>query len=431
MAKKGGIMNNIIKKVYKKVFTFSLLPMTLSVILNGKLSENNEKKDNNVKISYEFLDNTSELKLYFSEDISFEVVKKSLENNLSIDDEYRAYTYEFIDLVKKRFPDIDLTILNENIKIFKVKEITKKEMQKERNREAYYNIESVSIVMHNEHKNIDNKKYCYFHELWHMFNNFYLKKDDVIYYKIPTMFSLDGTAFDEGMTTFLTEEIFSSSFTGYQKQYDEINVLYNTYGEELIKIYLDSGVEGVEIFLSQQIGFSSSYKLMQYMNDELKGEITNPIPIYEILFELYFNHNNINHENMVDILENLLYSSEIKKEILTLFSEKLPQISINEEWSVTFDNENYYMLDDLYFIDCDGIQYLVDNNTLVEFFNTGIIRNIYEQEGIDKRETKVMLRSSFLEYLKYYGEDFIYDEVNHIAYIDSKLINGGSYVKSK
>ena len=112
-------MNNIIKKVYKKVFTFSLLPMTLSVILNGKLSENNEKKDNNVKISYEFLDNTSELKLYFSEDISFEVVKKSLENNLSIDDEYRAYTYEFIDLVKKRFPDIDLTILNENIKIFK------------------------------------------------------------------------------------------------------------------------------------------------------------------------------------------------------------------------------------------------------------------------------------------------------------------------
>lgn len=425
-------MNNIIKKAYKGVFAFSLLQMILSVILIGKLSKNNDEKDTNIKIVYEMLENNSELKLYFQEDITFDIVRNSLENNSLIDDEYRTYTNEFINLIEKRFPDIDLTILNENIKMFSVSEIKKEDMQKERKREAYYDIKTISIVMHDEHENINNKKYCYFHELWHMFNNLYFEKDGIIYYKNPIMFSLAGTAFDEGMNTFLTKQISTSSLNSYARQYDEIKILYSIFGEELIKTYLDSGIEGIQLLLSEKIGFDLSYNLIQYMNDELEKINEDPLPIYKILLELYFNHNdgNVNHEIMVETLGNLLYSREVKKEILTLFYDSLPQVGVTDDWSVTFDNEKYYKLKDLYFIECGDIEYLVTNDTLVEFFNTGIIKNIYDIEGVDQRGLKIKMRSSLLEYLKYYGENFTYDEENHVVYIDGKL-RGGSYVKSK
>lgn len=425
-------MNNIIKKAYKGVFAFSLLQMILSVILIGKLSKNNDEKDTNIKIVYEMLENTSELKLYFQEKVTFDIVRNSLENNSLIDDEYRTYTNEFINLIEKRFPDIDLTILNENIKVFSVSEIKKEDMQKERKREAYYDIKTISIVMHDEHENINNKKYCYFHELWHMFNNLYFEKDGIIYYKNPIMFSLAGTAFDEGMNTFLTKQISTSSLNSYARQYDEIKILYSIFGEELIKTYLDSGIEGIQLLLSEKIGFDLSYNLIQYMNDELEKINEDPLPIYKILLELYFNHNdgNVNHEIMVETLGNLLYSREVKKEILTLFYDSLPQVGVTDDWSVTFDNEKYYKLKDLYFIECGDIEYLVTNDTLVEFFNTGIIKNIYDIEGVDQRGLKIKMRSSLLEYLKYYGENFTYDEENHVVYIDGKL-RGGSYVKSK
>lgn len=423
-------MNNIKKRLLQLTFILSMFP-----IISG--SSKVEKKDNKEEIkktiSYEILYSQEEVDVYFDEEATYDSLRKSLNNNLNLDDEYREYTNEFIDLLEINFPNIDLSIFNENIKLFKVKEIRKEKMKKNSDRDAYYEIETQTIYMHDEYKNEGVKKYCYFHELWHMVNNLHLKIDGVIYHKTPTMFGYDAIAFDEGMTTLLTEKICTSSVIGYTRQYDQIKILYNIYGDELIDIYLDSGIEGIEIFLGKQIGYIDAGNLIKYMNEELNDKDKDPIPTFEILMKLYFEHKKsdiTDYEVMFEMLENLSYDTKIKKEILSIFHKYINLITFNEESLITFDSENYYKLDELYFVECNENVYLINNEMLVEYLYNGIIGNIYdEKKFIGNYQVKNM--KSFIDYLKYHNEIFTYDKLNNIIYVDSNLVKGDSYVKSK
>ena len=423
-------MNNIKKRLLQLTLILSIFPF----FTNGNSSKNQEKKESEkTLISYEILDSQDEVDVYFDEDVTYDILKNSLSSNLNLEDEYREYTKEFIDLVEIYFPNADLSIFNENIKLFKVKKITKEEMQKDSDRDAYYEIQTQTIYMHDEYKNESVKKYCYFHELWHMFNSLHIKIDNVIYHKTPTMFGYDAIAFDEGMTTLLTEKIYKSSVTSYTRQYDQIKILYNIYGEELIKIYLDSGVEGIEIFLGKQIGYTDSANLIIYMNEELNNKDANPIPTFEILMKLYFEHKKsdiTDYEIMYEMLENLSYDSKIKKEILTIFYENIEPISIPDETFITFDCKNYYEANKLYFIECNENVYLINDEILIEYLYNGFIGNIYDEKkyiGLYQVKNK----KSFIDYLKYHSEIFTYDELNNIIYVDSDLVKGDSYVKSK
>lgn len=420
--------------IKKRLLQLSLILSIFPFFTGNSSNKNNEKtEDKKILISYEIMDSTDELKTFFTEDVTFDDIRESLNNNLNIDDKYKNYTNEFINLVEINFPNIDLTILNENIKLFKVKEITEEKMKEKQNRDAYYDTRKRIIYMQDSYKNEDVKKYCYFHELWHMFNSLNLEIEGVIYYKSPTMFGYDATAFDEGMTTLLTEKIYTSSVTSYTRQYDQIKILYNIYGEELIEIYLNSGVEGIEMFLGKQIGYTYSSNLIKYMNEELNNKDTNPIPTFEILMELYFEHKKsdiTDYEIMYEMLENLSYDSKIKKEILTIFYENIEPISIPDETFITFDCKNYYEANKLYFIECNENVYLINDEILIEYLYNGFIGNIYDEKkyiGLYQVKNK----KSFIDYLKYHSEIFTYDELNNIIYVDGDLVKGDSYVKSK
>ena len=93
----------------------------------------NEVEAYEVRTVYEWVDSIEELKQFFPGQVTFHTIRTSLKRNTNINDEYRAYTNEFIDLLEEKYPDIDLTVFNENLKIFEVKEITKKDMMKNKN----------------------------------------------------------------------------------------------------------------------------------------------------------------------------------------------------------------------------------------------------------------------------------------------------------
>ena len=410
-------------KVYKKVCLLALVP----IILVKNPLKNNEVEASDMKTIYEWMDSLDQLKKFFPEHVTFDDARGSLKENPKISEEYRDYTNEFIDLLEEKYPNIDLTIFNENLKIFEVKEITKKEMTKDKKRESYYQIITTTIYMHDEHRNNDNKKYCYFHELWHMFNNLYIKKGNNIYYKTPSMYENEGTAFDEGMTTFLTEQLFTSNIQGYTKQYDEITILYSIYGDELITSYLTSGVEGVELLLAQDIEYEDACNFIQLMNDEWKKKIKTPLPVFELLSVMYRDkQENVDDLKIYETIDNLCYDESIKQQIKSLF---VNPIYYDGDWKVTINGENYYSVDELYFIKCNNRYYLVNDEIVKNYFQTGYIQNIDDDESIYSKGSKICSKISLVEYSDY--DIFRYDSNQNILFVDIEKLKGGSYVKSK
>ena len=67
---------------------------------------------------------------------------------------------------------------------------------------------------------------------------------------------------------------------------------------------------------------------------------------------------------------------------------------------ITFDESNYYNVNDLYFVDINDEQYLINDEILISYYKDGYIKNIYE---LDKKYigiSKVIIRP-LKDYLVY------------------------------
>ena len=407
--------------LYRNFIIMSLLPSLLTNSINIK---------QNKKYNYTFISSLEDLKNIYSDDVIYEDLRNNLQNNKNINEEYKKYTNEFIDLIEEKYPNFDLTIFNENIKQFNVIEKSKEDIQNNHpNRQAFYRIPECTVYIHDEFEDENIKKYCFFHELWHMFNNLYIEDNNKnVYYKSTTMYDLDGTALDEGITTFLTESIYDSNLLCYTNQYDEVKILYQIYGEQLLTTYIDSGIDGVEFLIAESIGYINASDLISYMNQELEKNYT--IEIYKKLIEIYLNSEKCNYSNSLNIYEiisNTCYDIETKKQLLEIYKEKLNTQKINDNTLITFDEKNYYNINDLYFVNIKDEQYLINNEILLSYYKDGYIKNIYDLDkeyiGISK-----IIMNPFKNYLSFSDSN---DNIIHIDINELKELGEKKYVKNK
>lgn len=385
---------------------------------------------NEIKEQYKIILNEEDLKESFPNIVLEEEIKENISNNSKISKEYQEYTKEFIELVIQKYPEFDLNVFNENIKKLEVIEQTKKEIQKERKREAYYSIIENKIYIHNEFKEEKQKKFCYFHELWHVFNNMKLKDKNVVYYKSTTIGNINAIALDEGMTTFLTNQILETNILSYTKQYDEIQFLYQIFGEELITKYINEGISGIEYLISKYLNYDEIINFINLTNEELK-ENKDSIEIYKILIKIYINSNSITPKNnlkILEIIENTCYNIKTKKEILQIYKDYICNMEINQSTQITFDNKKYYLLDELYYVTINNIKYLVNNEILISYFDSGYIKNVFDEEKIYIGKENIKI-SSFKEFVIY--NSFL-TQIDNVIYIDKNEIDvGEQYVKNK
>lgn len=425
------------KHIYKILISYltllSLLIVNIKPSENIKTNKSMKYYSNKEKSTLEFIESNDELKIYFNDNITFNDLKESLMENKNINSEYQKYTEEFINLLSSQYPTLNLISLNENLKNFQVIEKSKNELQNEnKNRQAYYDVMKTTIYMHNEYINEEIKKYCYFHELWHMVNNIYIKKDGIIFYKNTTLFVNNSVPLDEGMTTFLTEQIYKvQGLNSYPKQYDVIKILYEIYGNNLLENYFNLGVEGIKNLIKENTDFTTASILLKLMNKEKNGDLDEPLAIYEILFQLC--NETTNYTAISEILKNIYYESEEKEEILNYFYNTIYSFNFNEYTQVTFDNEKFYNINELYYIEIanNGNYYLVNDEILIEYFKSSYIRNIYDQDGIYIDKSQVFFRNTLEESIKLEKIDFEFDEYNNFIIINPEKIRGVSYVKSK
>lgn len=405
------------KTIYGILLTISLLP---SIITNGKT----ENKEEIVSIE----DN-----IYDDKNVTFIDIRETLQNNQNLEEEYKNYIYEFIDLVEQKYPNINLNIFNENLERLKIKVISLQEMQDNcNNRQAYFKIDENTIYMNDEYQNENIKKYCYFHELWHTFNNIQVIENENVIYKSSS--NSNGIALSEGITTLLTEQIFSQDLLCYVNQYDEAKILYEIFGNELLNKYIENGIDGVKELLKLYISEEEILNLITSMDNELKYN-TNTLYIYNELIEVYLKSNNFNCQNNIkiyEILENLCYSVNIKSEIIKSYRDNLCEVEINDNTIITFDNKNYYKIQDLYFAIIDNQKFLINDEILISFYKNGYIKNIYDNDKVFVGKSNILIES-FEEYI-IYNVAFMNIE-NGIIYVDKNIINenvgGYEYVKSK
>lgn len=138
-----------------------------------------------------------------------------------------------------------------------------------------------------------------------------------------------------------------------------------------------------------------------------------------------------NNIKIYEILENLCYDVNIKKQILTIYRDYMCNVEISDETKITFDNQKYYSIDELYFVNINDKKYLINDQILIDYYKDGYIKNIYDDEKTYIGNATITV-DLFRDYLMYNA--ILFEEYNGIIYIDKNIIDeniGDKYVKSK
>ena len=106
-------------------------------------------------------------------------------------------------------------------------------------------------------------------------------------------------------------------------------------------------------------------------------------------------------------------------------------VEISDETKITFDNQKYYSIDELYFVNINDKKYLINDQILIDYYKDGYIKNIYDDEKTYIGNATITV-DLFRDYLMYNA--ILFEEYNGIIYIDKNIIDeniGDKYVKSK
>ncbi len=153
-------------------------------------------------------------------EISFHELRENVELNNKLKDSEKEYIKEYINALEERLPEIDLRILNENIKTLEIETIPNEEWDKPKV-EAYYEPNLNKIYVKESYDSIIQEKEVYYHELGHVLNNgnmTYMDPNTSVEYRLIKRFYTDnnyGKSFSEGFNTILTQYLLTSDWQSY------------------------------------------------------------------------------------------------------------------------------------------------------------------------------------------------------------------------
>ena len=171
------------------------------------------------------------------EEVTFEDVRQTLNENKNIGLKYKNYILEYLEALEERLPNVDLRIFNKNLKNLYFKVIPIDEWDEPTVAGAYY-IADNYIKIKSEYKTEYREKFVIFHELTHVTNSGIYEKEkiDNEYYVIKKTYQdLEneyGYGTMEAMTEIITDYLISSNYTMYftveSHNYDSYKVPANT-----------------------------------------------------------------------------------------------------------------------------------------------------------------------------------------------------------
>ena len=243
--KKGKIRNLRIRyQNIKKINNFltfvsrTLICLCIGTIVGKTFSESdtgNQIISSVIEGSYINPDKTSELSNFGIDNVTFDELRVSLDDNPNIDSTYKEYISEYINLLERKLPNIDIRMLNVNLKTLKIVLY-----------DGEYLPQSAAAGNNNSNKNEikvcidypeDSCKHIFFHELTHSLSNCYYRWYDSTGLVAYTVFKHYegandyGVSLDEGFTEIISDFLLSDDNTldEYLKEKDRDFFGYNAY----------------------------------------------------------------------------------------------------------------------------------------------------------------------------------------------------------
>lgn len=338
-----------------------------------------------------YIEDNDELHKYYDK-ASKEDLLNSLEQNPYLSNNHKEYVKDFIEKIYKKYPDLDYTILNENLKDLQIFERSTDDIVNNSNSgnkdvKGYYLLYENEIYISTD---VEYKEYVLFHELWHATSNLYI--DDIKTFKSPTYGFSYGEAFDEGITTYLTNSILFDRYLSYEKQVFIVEMLVEKYGEKIIFEYLDKGISQILYILSKDSCYTEANNFVKLMDKDL-NELTSDQEKKEL------------HKYLFEINDEIKY--------IVLSNDDVSQV---------------HLLDKIYVVRvANNKKYFVNTRIIKEYLQTGYIRNIYDEEKTYYYEKPIIYSATTL---KEFIEDNLYnfiDVYENKIYINADLLDYKSY----
>lgn len=127
-----------------------------------------------IKLSTE-LDDIKDMDKYNVPSVSFDDVRKTLEENKNIPDKYRQYIEMYIDALEQRLPLVDLRMFNENLGKLSFEIFDNDVLDKDK-RDGYtdFKVDKVVIGLKKEYSSLEREKIVIYHELTHVLRRGYI-----------------------------------------------------------------------------------------------------------------------------------------------------------------------------------------------------------------------------------------------------------------
>lgn len=337
--------------------------------------------------------NIEQLESLFEEEISFNDIRKTLDDNNKIPKKYKLYIEEYINALEERYPQANLRCFNENLKKMEF-EIIENEKWKKEKYDGYMTPDKKkpTITVKSNYGTEKREKDLVFHELTHALRIAYIQagNDSVYYnYRIASY----GLAFDEAFTELFAEYLASEDNEQFF-DYTYRSFSANSYSRYVTFLHQILKLAGDKYTLEDFFNFNVT-KLENFLSEYGLSDL---IDLYDVDLNNFFNDIDGVDMSRINELENKIIELRVHQEL-----EKGTDINEIYKLSNLFNyNENYQneidkvlgisnyiktKKDYQYCITGNTSEILNDNNVvlnpLFEFYNHGNLiysANLYDKD---------------------------------------------------
>lgn len=214
------------------------------------------------------------------EEITFDKIKQTIEQNKNISKQYKAYITDYAERMYQYYPDLEWRVFVYNIGTVEIVEKTGNDMEfMASGAAAIYNIDDNIIILNTDIDLSSDEagKVNFRHELGHLFNNFRVEKDG---YKAKSFYNVasEGQIAKEALNVIFTSEPFLNEY--YEETRKNMGYSIST---NMMRIILECIDYTVEDSTKSNI-FYLEEKLDEVMADEM------PASEFCILFDDYWEY---------------------------------------------------------------------------------------------------------------------------------------------
>lgn len=242
--------------------------------------------------------------------ITYDDIYAALDNNKNLDFDDMIYIRMYVDKLKEKLPNINLTCLYYNIKDLKFIYDSKEEFEEEfPGVEAYFNFNTKELHFKPDYYHYDGalvKNYFLYHEFTHMLNSLMVEKDGkIIVRKFNEYTTSRGIELDEGFDDYIVSQILQldSEILSYPEEASIVSGLINNLDDYSINDYFEKDIYYLidKLPIDDPTNFVDMLDSIYYSRNTQDIEKINEYynEIYKLMIDIYY-INRYNNNNDID-----------------------------------------------------------------------------------------------------------------------------------